>query len=62
MAKRTAVIDIGSNSARMVVFEKSSTYAFHLVKRLKVVYALEKEPMKMGEFSKKFQCKGLMMP
>jgi len=35
MAKRTAVIDIGSNSARMVVFEKSSPYAFHLVKEIK---------------------------
>jgi len=35
MAKRTAVIDIGSNSARMVVFEKSSSYAFHLVKEIK---------------------------
>jgi exopolyphosphatase/guanosine-5'-triphosphate,3'-diphosphate pyrophosphatase len=35
MAKRTAVIDIGSNSARMVVFEKSSSYAFHLIKEIK---------------------------
>ena len=35
MAKRTAVIDIGSNSARMVIFEKSSSYAFHLVKEIK---------------------------
>ena len=35
MAKRTAIIDIGSNSARMVVFEKSSAYAFHLVKEIK---------------------------
>ncbi len=35
MAKRTAVIDIGSNSARMVVFEKSSSYAFHLLKEVK---------------------------
>jgi len=35
MAKRTAVIDIGSNSARMVVFEKSSAYAFHLLKEIK---------------------------
>lgn len=35
MAKRTAIIDIGSNSARMVVFEKSSRYAFHLIKELK---------------------------
>ncbi len=31
MAKRTAVIDIGSNSARMVIYEKSSRYAFHLI-------------------------------
>ena len=31
MAKRTAVIDIGSNSARLVIFEKSSHYGFHLI-------------------------------
>ncbi len=31
MAKRTAVIDIGSNSVRMVVYEKTSRYAFHLL-------------------------------
>lgn len=35
MAKRTAIIDIGSNSARMVVFEKSSRFAFHLIKEIK---------------------------
>ena len=35
MSKRTAIIDIGSNSARMVIFEKSSSYAFHLVKEIK---------------------------
>jgi len=35
MAKRTAVIDIGSNSARMVVFEKSSRFAYHLIKEIK---------------------------
>ncbi len=35
MAKRTAIIDIGSNSARMVVYEKSSSYAFHLIKEVK---------------------------
>lgn len=35
MAKRTAIIDIGSNSARMVVYEKSSRYAFHLLKEIK---------------------------
>jgi exopolyphosphatase/guanosine-5'-triphosphate,3'-diphosphate pyrophosphatase len=31
LAKRVAVIDIGSNSVRMVVYEKTSRYAFHLL-------------------------------
>lgn len=31
MAKRTAVIDIGSNSVRMVIFKKSSRFAFSLL-------------------------------
>ena len=31
MAKRTAIIDIGSNSARLVVFEKTSHYGFHVI-------------------------------
>ncbi|MDR2099729.1 MAG: Ppx/GppA family phosphatase [Campylobacteraceae bacterium] len=35
MAKRTAVIDIGSNSARMAIFEKESRFAFSLVKEIK---------------------------
>ena len=35
MAKITAVIDIGSNSARMVVYEKTSRFAFHLLHEVK---------------------------
>lgn len=35
MAKRTAIIDIGSNSARMVVYEKTSRFGFHLIKEIK---------------------------
>ncbi|MEY3090107.1 MAG: hypothetical protein RL113_423 [Pseudomonadota bacterium] len=31
MLQRTAIIDIGSNSARLVIFEKTSTYGFHLI-------------------------------
>ncbi len=31
MAQRTAIIDIGSNSARLVIFEKTSRYGFHLI-------------------------------
>ncbi|MGB2552092.1 Ppx/GppA phosphatase family protein [Campylobacter sp. MOP51] len=30
MAKRTAVIDLGSNSMRMAIFEKTSRYAFYI--------------------------------
>lgn len=35
MSKRTAIIDIGSNSARMAIFEKSSRFAFHLISETK---------------------------
>ena len=35
MAKITAVIDIGSNSARLAVYEKSSRFAFHLIYEIK---------------------------
>ncbi|EOW9630569.1 hypothetical protein ACWDWG_001853, partial [Campylobacter jejuni] len=28
MAKKTAVVDLGSNSIRMVIFEKTSRYGF----------------------------------
>ena len=31
MAKRVSVIDIGSNSVRMVIYERTSRYAFHLL-------------------------------
>lgn len=33
--KRVAIIDIGSNSMRMVVYERTSRYGFHLVKEVK---------------------------
>ncbi len=35
MPKRTAVIDIGSNSARMAIFERSSRLGFHLIMETK---------------------------
>ena len=42
MAKRTAVIDIGSNSARLVIFQKTSRYGFHLL-------AQHKSRVRIGE-------------
>ncbi len=35
MAKRTAIIDIGSNSARLVIFQNTSKHGFHLICELK---------------------------
>ena len=35
MAKITTIIDIGSNSMRMVVFKKTSRFAFHLINESK---------------------------
>ena len=35
MAKCTAVIDIGSNSMRMAVFQKTSRFAFHILHEVK---------------------------
>ncbi len=35
MAKRTAIIDIGSNSLSLVVYEKSSRYAFSLIEKVR---------------------------
>ncbi|NPA03864.1 MAG: Ppx/GppA family phosphatase [Epsilonproteobacteria bacterium] len=35
MAKRTAVIDIGSNSARMIVIERTSRFGFYLINETK---------------------------
>ncbi|MDH5464856.1 MAG: ethanolamine ammonia-lyase reactivating factor EutA, partial [Thiovulaceae bacterium] len=35
MAKRTAIIDIGSNSVRIVIYEKTSRFAFHLLREAK---------------------------
>ena len=35
MAKITTIIDIGSNSARMAIFKKTSRYGFHLIHEVK---------------------------
>jgi len=35
MPKRVAVVDIGSNSARVVIFQRTSRYGFHLIAQKK---------------------------
>ncbi|WP_267524480.1 Ppx/GppA phosphatase family protein [Campylobacter sp. MG1] len=40
MAKRTAIIDLGSNGVRMAVFEKTSRYGFYILNEQKVKFRL----------------------
>jgi len=53
MAKRTAIIDIGSNSARLVIFEKTSRYGFHLL-------CEQKSKVRIGEGA--YEKKGYLQP
>jgi len=48
MAKRVAVIDIGSNSVRMVIYEKTSRFAFHLLHE-------EKSKVRISENAYKYE-------
>ncbi|SFV50426.1 Exopolyphosphatase [hydrothermal vent metagenome] len=48
MAKVTAVIDIGSNSARMVVYKKSSRFAFHMLNETKSKVRISENAYKNG--------------
>ncbi len=48
MAKRVAVIDIGSNSVRLVVYEKTSRFAFHLLYETKSKVRISQDAYKNG--------------
>lgn len=56
MAKKTAVIDLGSNSVRMVVFEKTSRYGFFICSEHKKKVRLGKMPIIIIKSSKKKLC------
>ncbi|EIF51062.1 Ppx/GppA phosphatase family protein [Sulfurovum sp. AR] len=53
MSKRTAIIDIGSNSARLVIFEKTSRYGFHLI-------CEQKSKVRIGETA--YEKEGYLQP
>ncbi|MFA5233972.1 MAG: Ppx/GppA phosphatase family protein [Sulfurimonas sp.] len=48
MAKRVAVIDIGSNSLRMVIYEKTSRFAFHILHEAKSKVRISEHAYKNG--------------
>jgi exopolyphosphatase/guanosine-5'-triphosphate,3'-diphosphate pyrophosphatase len=48
MARRTAVIDIGSNSISLVAYEKSSRFAFHLIKKARASVRIGEGAYKNG--------------
>ena len=50
MAKITAVIDIGSNSLRMVIYEKTSRFAFHIIHEIKTRARLAEGSYKNNKF------------
>ncbi len=53
MAKRTAIIDIGSNSARLVIFEKTSRYGFCII-------CEQKSKVRIGEGA--YEKEGILQP
>lgn len=50
MAKKTAVVDLGSNSVRLVIFEKSSRFAFNIIAEYKRKVRLGENAYNNGKF------------
>lgn len=50
MAKCTAVIDIGSNSMRLAVFQKTSRFAFHILHEVKSSVRISENAYKNGGY------------
>ncbi len=53
MAKRVAIVDIGSNSARVVIYQRTSRFGFHLI-------AQQKASVRISEGS--FENDGILQP
>ena len=50
MAKRVSVIDIGSNSVRMIIYEKTSRFAFHILHEVKAKVRISEDAYKNGGY------------
>ncbi len=50
MPKRVAVIDIGSNSARVVIFQRTSRFGFHLIAQKKAAVRISEGSYENGGF------------
>jgi len=48
MAKRIAIVDIGSNSARVVIFQRTSRYGFHLIAQKKAAVRISENSYSNG--------------
>ena len=53
MAKRVAVVDIGSNSARVVIFQRTSRYGFHLIAQKKASVRISEGSFSNGGYLQK---------
>ncbi len=48
MAKRVAIIDIGSNSTRLVIYQRTSRYGFHLIAQKKAAVRISEGSFENG--------------
>jgi len=57
MPKRVAIIDIGSNSARVVIFQRTSRFGFHLIKEQKAPIRISEGSFENGGYLQDFAIK-----
>jgi exopolyphosphatase/guanosine-5'-triphosphate,3'-diphosphate pyrophosphatase len=57
MPKRIAIIDIGSNSARVVIFQRTSRFGFHLIKEQKAAIRISEGSFENGGYLQDYAIK-----